>query len=38
MIYTLHHTDAALTMSIHTHAQGPAKRAALEKLEQRLVQ
>jgi integrase len=34
----LRHTDAALTMNIYTHAQDPAKRAALEKFEQRLVQ
>lgn len=33
----LRHTDAGLTMNIYTHAQDPAKRAALEKFESRLV-
>jgi integrase len=33
----LRHTDAGLTMNIYTHAQDPAKRAALEKYESRLV-
>jgi integrase len=32
----LRHTDAGLTMNIYTHAQDPAKRAALEKFEARL--
>jgi hypothetical protein len=34
----LRHTDAGLTMNIYTHAQDPAKRAALERFESRLVQ
>jgi len=34
----LRHTDAGLTMNIYTHAQDPAKRAALEKFESRLLQ
>ena len=33
----LRHTDSGLTMNIYTHAQDPAKRAALEKFELRLV-
>jgi hypothetical protein len=34
----LRYTDAGLTMNIYAHAQDPAKRAALEKFESRLVQ
>jgi hypothetical protein len=34
----LRHTDAGLTMNIYTHAQDPAKRAALERFESRWVQ
>jgi len=34
----LRHTDAGLTMNIYTHAQDPAKRAARERFESRLVQ
>jgi integrase len=34
----LRNTDAGLTMNIYTHAQDPAKRAALERFELRLVQ
>ena len=34
----LRHTDAGLTMNIYTHAQDPAKRAAIERFESRLVQ
>jgi integrase len=34
----LRHTDAGVTMNIYTHAQDPAKRAALERFEARLVQ
>ena len=34
----LRHTNAGLTMNIYTHAQDPAKRAALERFESRLVQ
>ena len=34
----LRHTDAGLTMNIYTHAQDPAKRAALERFESHLVQ
>ena len=34
----LRHTDAGLTMNICTHSQDPAKRAALERFESRLVQ
>lgn len=34
----LRHTDAGLTMNIYTHAQDPAKRAALERFESRLMQ
>jgi integrase len=34
----LRHTDAGLTMNIYTHAQDPAKRAALERFESRLKQ
>lgn len=33
----LRHTDSAMTMNVYTHAQDPAKRAALEKFESRLV-
>jgi integrase len=34
----LRHTDAGLTMNIYAHSQDPAKRAALERFESRLVQ
>jgi integrase len=33
----LRHTDAGLTMNIYKYAQDPAKRAALEKFESRLL-
>jgi hypothetical protein len=35
--YPASHGHAGLTMNIYTHAQDPAKRAALEKFESRLV-
>ncbi|MGC2363527.1 MAG: site-specific integrase [Candidatus Sulfotelmatobacter sp.] len=34
----LRHATSAITMDIYTHAQGAAKRAALEKYESRLIQ
>jgi integrase len=34
----LRHTDSGMTMNVYTHAQDPAKRAALERYEARLVQ
>jgi integrase len=33
----LRHTNSSMTMDVYTHAQDPAKRAALVKFESRLV-